>query len=206
MFNKVYKLTASVPIPHSIPPENVVQALQQPENLLDLGSLLHTYKKIPTDSLPEKIYNDTEYFSTFDTETPIVAYEVTDIIPMLPGAGSWATKDIKFFARFQNTPDGTRAYVNASAGVTVKSWYRVEFREPRAAQTDNGEQQEPVKSGWRLVEISFVECFALMMPFVAWNLDVSHKDMLQQLLDKIETEQGQSNGTGDTPPQVPPKN
>src|SRR5579871_5280978 len=129
MFSKVYKLTASVPIPPSIPPEIVVQALQKPENLLNLGSLLHTYKKIPTNCLPEKIYNDMEYFDTFDTTTPITAYEVTDMIPMIPGAGSWATKDIKFFARFQNTPDGIRAYVNASAGVTVKSWYRVEFRE-----------------------------------------------------------------------------
>jgi hypothetical protein len=201
MFSKVYKLTTSVPIPTSIPPENVVQALQKPENLLDLGSLLNSYKKIPTDSLPEKIYNDTEYFSTFDTTTPITAYEVSELIPMLPGAGSWATKNIKFFARFQHTPDGIRAYVNASAGVTVKSWYRVEFRELRAAHTDNGTQQEETReTGWRLAEVSFVECFALMMPFVARNLEISHKDMLNQLLGKIETQQIQSNGSGDTPP------
>lgn len=201
MLSKIYKITASVPIPPSIPPENVVQALHQPENLLDLGSLIHTYKKIPTESLPEKIYNDTAYFSEFDDATPAVAYEVTDNIPMIPGAGSWATKHIRFFARFQNTYDGIRGYVNASAGVTVKSVYRVEFRERRATNTDNGEQQEVSKeTGWRLVEISSVECFALMMPFVSWNLEASHKDMLHQLLAKIEAEQHQSNGSGDTPP------
>ena len=201
MFSKVYKITASVPIPISIPPENVVHALQQPENLLDLGSLLHTYKKIPTDSLPEKIHNDSAYFSALDNPSPIVAYEVTDIIPIIPGAGSWGTKYIKFFARFQNTNDGVRAYVNASAGVTVKSMYGVVFKERRAEHADNGEQEEEsTESGWRLVEISSVECFALMMPFVAWNLDVSHKDMLHQLLAKIEAEQGQSNGSGDAPP------
>jgi hypothetical protein len=201
MFSKVYKLRASVPIPISIPPETVVQALQKPENLLDLGSLLHTYEQIPTDWLPERIHNDNTYFSAFDDGPPITAYEVTDIIPIIPGAGSWATKHIKFFARFQNLPDGVRSYVNASAGVTVKSEYRVIFKERRAtanADNDNGEE-ESIENGWRLVEFSSVECFALMMPFVASNLDVSHKDMLQQLLTKIEAAQGQPNGSGGMP-------
>jgi len=201
MFSKVYKLTTSVPIPISIPPENVVQALQQPENLIELGSLLHTYKQIPTESLPEKVHNDTEYFYAFDSSTPITAYEITELIPIIPGAGSWATKYIKFFARFQNLPDGVKAYVNASAGVTVKSVYRVIFKERSAANADNGnDEEQSIQNGWRLVEISSVECFALMMPFVASNLDVSHKDMLQQLLTKIESAQGQPNGSGDTPP------
>jgi len=199
MFSKVYKLRTSVPIPLSIPPETVVQALQQPENLLDLGSLLHTYKQIPTDLLPEKIHNDSTYFSTFDIETPITAYEVTDTIPLLPGAGSWAAKHIKFFVRFQNLPDGVRAYVNASAGVTVKSVYRVIFNESTATvNVDNGsDEEQSIENGWRLVEFSSVECFALMMPFVSSNLDISHKDMLQQLLTKIEAAQGQPNDSGD---------
>ncbi len=199
MFSKVYRITASVRIPSSIPPESVVQALQQPENLLDLGSLLHTYKQIPTDSLPEKIHNDSAFFSALDNPAPIVAYEITDMIPIIPGAGSWGTKHIKFFARFQNTHDGVRGYVNASAGVTVKSVYGVVFKERRAEHTDNGEQQESIGE-WRLVEISSVECFALMMPFVASNLDVSHKELLQKLLVKIAAEQGRSNGSGDVSP------
>jgi len=201
MFNKVYSFRASVPIPNSIPPDIVVRALQKPENLLDLGSLLYTYNQIPTESLPEKVRNDTAHFSRFASTSPVIAYEVTDTIQMIPGAGPWATKFIKFFARFQNMPNGIRAYVNASAGVNVRSEYRVDFKEGSVAKANNGQQEQPIESGWYLVEKSAVECFALMMPLVAWNLEASHKGLLEELLAKVEEEQGQSKGSGDTPPQ-----
>jgi hypothetical protein len=200
MFTKTHRLLVGVPIPPSLPPDAVVQALHQPKNLLELQPMMDSYNPIPTESLPEKIRNDTDHFAQHLSRSPITAFDIAEKIQMIPGVNSaWAIKIVRFPGRFQNLPNGVRVSASAPAGVTTRGEYRVEFRD--GSEVQHGDKE--AESGWWLVEETSVECSAFLMPLVGWNLDTSHKGMLEQLLDKIQREQG--GGNWDKPPAPPPK-
>jgi len=199
MFNKVHRFTVVVPIPNSIPPDAVVKTLHAHSPLLAIQPLMHSWYQIPYDTLPEKVRDDSEHFATRIRNADVVAYEIVETIALIPGVGSWATKDIKFPGRFQNLPNGVKTSANAPGGVVVKGQYRVEFRD---GSEDDDIPYESGESGWYLVEDTSVECSALMMPLVAWNLDSSHKGMLEKLLESIHEKQGT---LPNRPPTPPPK-
>jgi len=158
---------------------------------------MHSWYQIPYDSLPEKVREDSEHFATRLSNANVVAYEIVETIALIPGVGSWATMDIKFPGRFQNLPNGVKTSANAPGGVVVKGQYKVEFRD--GLEVDEITQ---TASGWYLVEDTTVECWALMMPLVAWNLDSSHRGMLEKLLEQMQEQQG---SLPNRPPTPPPK-
>lgn len=161
---------------------------------------MYDYGQVPHESLPEKVKNDIEHFSTHLSRSEIIAYDVVEKIHLIPGLGQWASKDVRFHVRFQNLPNGVKACASAPAGVTVYGEYRVEFRDVSEVQ----DTDRPAESGWWLVEDTTVECLALMMPLVAWNLDSAHRGMLEQLLGHLQKEQGPGSWE-DRPPAPPPK-
>lgn len=204
MFNKTHRCTVAVHIPNSIPPDAVVQALHKHTPLLDLLPIVDSYTEIPIASLPERVQNDVEHFAQHLSRSEIVAYDIIDKIHLVPGVTStWATKVVRYSGRFQDLPNGVKTTANAPAGVVTRGEYRVEFRDS-LDQSGEGEHDRRNESGWWLVEETSVECSALMMPLVAWNLDSSHREMLERLLEHLQKEHGDGNWE-DKPPAPPPK-
>lgn len=117
-----------------------------------------------------------------------MSYEIHDRIPVVAFLG--LTKYVKFPAIFQSFATGVRLRADAAAGTRVRSIYEVCRREsvgedmPRTAGFE-GARPAPGQGEWDLVERSYVECNALLKPFVMKSFEAAHRDLCQKVVDHI---------------------
>ncbi|KAK4163393.1 hypothetical protein QBC43DRAFT_67392 [Cladorrhinum sp. PSN259] len=175
-----------VPIPAALNPSIVLQAIQSYEPLIKGNPYLHHFEQRPVDI--NEIVND-PFFR--EDGSKLQAFVVVDRVPVIPGLGSWATKEVPIPCIFQTFEHGARCRGHAQAGVVVRSSYEVRRR---------GEIQEgpelmlgPGDEGgeYELVEVADISCNALVRPFVRSRFTSAHLEILQRVVDMV----GKSAGT-----------
>ncbi len=121
------------------------------------------------------------------------AFVVFDKVPIIPGVGSWATKEVVIPCVFQSFSYGVRCRAQAQAGVTVRSSYEVRRR------TESGADPEQVISpgagDFELVEVAQIECGSLVKPFVKRSFSTAHQEILQKVVDGIMRRHGNPKAT-----------
>lgn len=168
-----------VPIPAALDPSIVLQALQAYEPLIQGNPYLHHFEQRPVDI--NEIVND-QFFR--EDGSKIQAFVVVDRVPIIPGLGSWATKEVPIPCIFQSFEHGVRVRAHAQAGVVVRSSYEVRRR--GEVQEGPGLLLGPGDEGeYELVEIADVSCSALVKPFVKSRFTTAHLELLQQLVDRV---------------------
>ena len=166
-----------VPIPASLPPATVLASLQTYEALITPNPYLDRYERRPVEA-----EDAADPFFAEDGQN-LQAFIVYDRVPIIPGVGSWATKEVAIPCVFQTTQHGVRCCAHAQGGVTVRSRYEVR----RRGEVKEGPELE-VKSGdgdYELVDISNIECSALVKPFVKMRFSTAHQALLEQVVDKL---------------------
>jgi hypothetical protein len=122
------------------------------------------------------------------------AYLVYDRVPIIPGVGSWATKEVVIPCAFQSIRHGVRCCAHAQGGVLVRSSYEVR----RRGEITEGPQLEaqPGDGDYELVDISSIECSVFVKPFVKMRFSSAHQELLKQVLARLMPPGGgQGDGT-----------
>lgn len=164
-----------VPIPASLPPATVIAALQTYEALIAPNPYLDRYERRPVE-LNEVVKDP--FFR--EDGHKLQAFVVYDRVPIIPGLGSWAMKQVAIPCIFQSIEHGVRCCAHAQGGVTVRSRYEVRRR---GEITDGPELQVGPEDGeYELVDISNIECSALVKPFVRTRLSSAHQALLEQVI------------------------
>ena len=178
-----------VPIPPDLDPEPVLQALHTFEPLITANPFLARYERRP---VPLEDLVDDPFFRVDGQK--LQAFIVHDRVPIIPGAGSWASKDVSIPCVFQSFERGVRCRAEAQAGVTVRSSYEVRRRgevqaggatttgSPPRDETPDHYGETP---GFELVEIARVECGTLVRAFVRRSFASAHQEILQRVVDSI---------------------
>jgi len=168
-----------VPIPASLPPDAVIAALKSYEPLIKPNPYVDRYDRRTVE--PGEVENDP--FFRADGQN-VQAFVVYDRVPIIPGVGSWATKEVAIPCIFQSFDHGVRCCAHAQGGVTVRSRYEVRRRgeitdgpELAVGPGDDGE--------YELVDISSIECGALVKPFVKMRLSSAHQALLEQVIKNL---------------------
>lgn len=177
-----------VPIPASLPPATVLASLQTYEALITPNPYLDHYERRPVE--PEDA-ND-PFFR--EDGRDLQAFIVYDRVPIIPGVGSWATKEVAIPCVFQSSDYGVRCCAHAQGGVTVRSRYEVR----RRGEVKEGPELEvkPGDGDYELVDISNIECSALVKPFVKMRFSSAHQALLEQVVDNlVEPSGGQDSAT-----------
>lgn len=167
-----------VPIPASLPPATVIAALQTYDALITPNPYLHRYER--RSAAPEEVADDPFFGGDGDRLEAFVVYER---VPIIPGVGAWATKEVVIPCVFQSFERGARCRGHAQAGVTVRSSYEVR----RRGEIRDGPEPEfgPGDGDYELVDISSIECGALVKPFVKLRFSSGHQAILRQLVDRL---------------------
>ncbi|KAK3991014.1 hypothetical protein QBC44DRAFT_324052 [Cladorrhinum sp. PSN332] len=183
--NPPLHIITRVPIPASLPPSTILSAIQSYEPLIKANPYLHRFEQRTVDI--NEIVNDPFFL---EAGSKLQAFVVIDRVPVLPGLGSWATKEVPIPCIFQSFEHGARCRGHAQAGVVVRSSYEVRRR---------GEVQEgpelllgPGDEGgeYELVEIADISCSALVRPFVKSRFMSAHLEILQRVVDMVGKEAG----------------
>ncbi|KAK3352823.1 hypothetical protein B0T25DRAFT_194442 [Lasiosphaeria hispida] len=176
-----FNVVTRVPLPAYLAPEAVVAALHAYIPLIEANPHLQSYERRPI-SLDEVV--DDPFFR--DDGHKLQAFRVHHRIPIIPGVGSWATKDVVVPCIFQSFEYGARCRADAQAGVTVWSSYEVRPRgqvvggEPPCPPT--GDEPE---GDFELVEVAIINCGTLVKPFVRRSLAGAHQEILQRVADDV---------------------
>ena len=183
-----FTVITRVPIPASLAPETVIAALQTYEALITPNPYLDRYERRAVEV--DEVVNDP--FFRADGQK-LQAFIVYDCVPIIPGLGSWASKQVAIPCVFQSVEHGVRCCARAQAGVTVRSSYEVR----RRGEVEEGPELVvgPGDGDYELVDISNVECGALVRPFVRTRLSAGHQALLQQVIDNLVSGGGQNNTT-----------
>lgn len=182
-----FTVITRVPIPASLPPVAVLMALQTYEALIKPNPYLDRYERRPVD--PEEVAND-PFFPKDGQE--LQAFVVYDRVPIIPGVGSWATKEVAIPCVFQRFEHGVRCCAHAQGGVTVRSSYEVRRR---GEVTEGPELVVGPDSGdYELVDISNIECGALVKPFVKMRFSSAHQELLEQVVENLMQPSGGQSG------------
>ncbi|KAK4121613.1 hypothetical protein N657DRAFT_622997 [Parathielavia appendiculata] len=175
-----YTVITRVPIPASLSPATVLAALQTYEALITPNPYMDRYERLLLDA--HGIAADSFFRSD---GTNLQAFVVYDRVPIIPGVGSWATKEVAIPCVFQSFEHGVRCCARAQGGVTVRSSYEVRRR---GEVTDGPELvvAGPSDEGdYELVDISSIECSALVKPFVKMRFSSAHSALLQQVVGNL---------------------
>ncbi|KAK3943261.1 hypothetical protein QBC46DRAFT_351637 [Diplogelasinospora grovesii] len=176
-----------VPLPAYLTPQAVLEALHTYEPLIVANPYLKKYERRPVQL--EELVNDA-FFK--EDGFKLQAFIVHDRVPIIPGVGSWATKDIVIPCVFQSFEHGVRCRADAQAGVTVRSSYEV--RRAGEVQPDHPSvvHNQVTRAGaaetagdYELVEIATIECGSLVKPFVKRSFSNAHQEVLQRVVDEI---------------------
>jgi hypothetical protein len=167
-----------LPIPASLAPETVIAALQTYEALITPNPYLDRYERRPVEL--GEVANDPFFLQDGQNLQAFVVYER---VPIIPGVGSWATKEVAIPCVFQTVRYGVRCCGHAQAGVTVRSSYEVR----RRGEVKEGPElvAGPEDGEYELVDVSNVECGALVRPFVKSRLSSGHRGLLQRVIDSL---------------------
>ncbi|KAH6856973.1 hypothetical protein B0I37DRAFT_87758 [Chaetomium sp. MPI-CAGE-AT-0009] len=173
-----FTIITRVPIPASLPPAAVLAALQTYEALIKPNPYLDRYERRPVD--PEEVAND-PFFRKDGQE--LQAFVVYDHVPIIPGVGSWATKEVAIPCAFQSFEHGVRCCAHAQGGVTVRSSYEVR----RRGEVTEGTElvAGPDAGDYELVDISNIECSALVKPFVKMRFSSAHRELLESVVNNL---------------------
>ncbi|KAK3361197.1 hypothetical protein B0T24DRAFT_116973 [Lasiosphaeria ovina] len=164
-----------VSLPAWLPPEAVVSALHAHEPLIGANPYTVSYER--RYFRPEEVAGDT----LFHRDGPeLSAFVVRDRIPIIPGAGSWASKGIEIPCVFQSFTRGVRCRAD-SQGVRVRSSYEVRLR----GEVWGGTLAGPGEGNYELVEIANIECGSIIRPFVRRSFSSAHQEILQRVVDEV---------------------
>ncbi|KAK0621723.1 hypothetical protein B0T17DRAFT_618135 [Bombardia bombarda] len=166
-----------VPLPAFLDPRLVLESLHTFESLIVANPLLKTYERraVQVDTLV-----DDPFFH--EDGQKLSAFVVTDRVPIIPGVGSWATKDVVIPCVFQSFEHGVRCRADAQAGVTVRSSYEVR---PRGHVEGGPAEVRPGDGDYELVEIANIDCGSFVKAFVKRSFTNAHQDILQRVVDDI---------------------
>ncbi|KAK3292073.1 uncharacterized protein B0H64DRAFT_419447 [Chaetomium fimeti] len=182
-----FTIITRVPIPASLPPAAVLTALQTYEALIKPNPYLDRYDRRAVE--PEEVVND-PFFRKDGQE--LQAFVVYDRVPIIPGVGSWATKEVAIPCVFQSFEHGVRCCAHAQGGVTVRSSYEVR----RRGEVTEGPELVvgPGDGDYELVDISNIECGALVKPFVKMRFSSAHQELLEQVVNTLLQPSGEQSG------------
>ncbi|KAK4188417.1 hypothetical protein QBC35DRAFT_382612 [Podospora australis] len=166
-----------VPIPASLDPAVVLQTLQAYEPLIRANPLLEKFEQRHLDV--SEVVNDPLFR---EDGAKLQAFIVYDRVPIIPGLGSWATTRVEIPCVMQSFDHGVRCRAHAQAGVVVRSSYEVR----RRGEVQDGPELVigPGEEGeYELVEISGIECSALVKHFVKARFQAAHQEILQRIVN-----------------------
>ncbi|KAH8882582.1 hypothetical protein GQ53DRAFT_456016 [Thozetella sp. PMI_491] len=179
------RVVTRVALPSYLTPEVVLESLHTYEPLITANPYQIGYERRRVDV--EELVDD-PFFR--DDGAKLQAFVVYDRVPIIPGVGSWATKEVVIPCVFQSFAQGVRCRAEAQAGVTVRSSYEVR----RRGEVEGGEDAivSPGAGDYELVEIALIECGALVKPFVKRSFAAAHQVILQRVLEDIIRVHGKS--------------
>lgn len=182
-----FTVITRAPIPAAIPPAKVIAALQTCEALITPNPYLERFDRrtVP----PEETANDTFFNPSNGGSSSLQGYTVYERIPIIPGVGQWATKQVVIPCIFQTINPGVRCRGEAEGGVTVRSSYEVrrrgEVKEGPDLVVGPGEEGD-----YELLDISSIECGALVRPFVKMRFSSGHQAILKQVIEDLQKADG----------------
>jgi hypothetical protein len=205
-----FTVITRVPIPARLSPSAVLAALHAYEPLIKANPYLDRYERrhvtaddVAGDSL---FFSPDHYLENDDNgghgaanpnhhpEDPnLQGFVVYDRVPIIPGLGSWASKEVAVPCIFQRSAHGVRCRADAVGGVTVRSRYEVRRRGEIADADDGGHPVAHDSDGdgdddggaYELVDISSIECGALVRPFVKLRFSSGHQEILRRVVDEV---------------------
>ncbi|KAK0642002.1 hypothetical protein B0T16DRAFT_292670, partial [Cercophora newfieldiana] len=176
-----FAVVTKVPLPAHVAPEAAIAAIQAYRPLIEANPHLVSYERRSV-GVQEVI--DDPFFR--EDGQRLQAFTVYQRITIIPGVGSWATKDVSVPCVFQSVKYGCRCRADASGGVTVRSRY--EIRRRGEVSDGTGKPDPPPGPGdgdYEFVEIAEVACGSLVKPFVRHSFSTSHQEVLQRLADEV---------------------
>ncbi|KAL2177004.1 uncharacterized protein P884DRAFT_224216 [Thermothelomyces heterothallicus CBS 202.75] len=170
-----FTVITRVPIPASLPPDAVLAALRAYEPIIKPNPYLDRYERRSLEAGEEE--NDPFFRADGQNAQAFVVHER---VPIIPGVGSWATKQVAIPCVFQSFEHGVRCCAHAQGGVTVRSSYEVR----RRGEVADGPEpvSGPGDGDYELVDISSIECGALIKPFVKMRFSSAHQALLEQII------------------------
>jgi hypothetical protein len=164
--NSTTNLTITVPIPSNIDHEAVIQALHNPNNLLNTHPLIQKWEK--TENQEE--INDLFFSARNPTDkvVPPIRYTIVERIAFVPFLGPKFGKTVAFPVVLQDTDEGSRSKAEAPGGVVVWSDWKV--------------QKKTEETGWELVDHAKLECSTALMSFVKRSMCASHLAIAKGIL------------------------
>ncbi|KAK0620938.1 hypothetical protein B0T14DRAFT_497361 [Immersiella caudata] len=176
-----FTAVTKVPLPAHVPPDAAIALLQTYRPLIEANPHLVSYERRSV-GIHEVV--DDPFFR--DDGQRLQAFNVYQRITIIPGVGSWATKDVVVTGVFQSVKNGCRCRADASGGVTVRSRYEIRRRGEVPDITSKPEAPPGPRDGdHELVEIAEVSCGALVKPFVRHSFSTSHNEILQRVMDEV---------------------
>ncbi|KAK0741937.1 hypothetical protein B0T21DRAFT_282328 [Apiosordaria backusii] len=185
-----------VPIPSRVDPKAVLASLQAYEPLIKANPYVAHFEQRPLD-VSEVV--DDPFF--LESGTKLQAFLVVDRVPVIPGLGTWGTKEVGIPCIMQCFEHGVRVRANAQAGVVVRSSYEVR----RRGEVKDGPDLllGPGDEGdWELVEIAGIDCNFFVKHFVKSKFSSAHQEILQRIVDGVAKETATASAGGDTGPAV----
>ncbi|GAB1318590.1 hypothetical protein MFIFM68171_08800 [Madurella fahalii] len=182
-----FTVITRVPIPAVLSPATVLAALQTYEALITPNPYLDRFERRPVTA--EEVVNDPFFL---DNGHKLQAFVVYDRVPIIPGVGAWASKEVAIPCIFQSFERGARCRGHAQGGVTVRSSYEVR----RRGEIKEGPELAagPGDGDYELVDISSIECGAFVKPFVKLRFESGHQEILRRLIDNLMQSAGSGNG------------
>ena len=177
-----FSAVTRVRLPAHLSPQAVVAALHEYHALMEASPhhLSHERRAVAID----EIVGD-PFFR--DNGHRLQAFIVHQRIPIIPGVGSWASKDLVVPCIFQSFEQGARCRAAAQGNVTVRSSYEVRRRAEVPGDGNGGTEVPvgPLDGPYEVAEIATVECPALVKPFVKMTFASSHLEVLQNFVARL---------------------
>lgn len=192
-----FTVITRTPIPAALPPGAVLAALHTFEALIKPNPYLDHFEQRAL--TPDEAAGTDPFFPP---AAELYGYVIHDRVPVIPGVGSWATLKVAVPCVFQRFSHGVRCCAHAQGGVVVRSSYEVRRRGEVTAQGVGawvGEGGRGTAGGrddgeYELVDISNIECGALVKPFVKMRFSSAHQALLEQVIQNLLRAGGQAGG------------
>ncbi|KAK4146549.1 uncharacterized protein C8A04DRAFT_25465 [Dichotomopilus funicola] len=192
-----FNVITRTPIPASLPPATVLAALHTFEALITPNPYLDHFE--PRVLTSDETAGADPFF--FPRASGLYGYVIYDRVPVIPGLGSWAALKVAVPCVFQRFEHGVRCCAHAQGGVVVRSSYEVRRRGEVTAQGvdawvgEGGSGPAGHDDGqYELVDISNVECGALVKPFVKMRFSSAHQALLEKVIQNLLKGGGQAGG------------
>ncbi|EGS21292.1 uncharacterized protein CTHT_0031450 [Thermochaetoides thermophila DSM 1495] len=177
-----FRVINRVPIPSIVDPQAARTYLGTYESLITPNPYLERYELRTLDAAEQEEIRRDPFYPPNTTHWQ--GYTVYERVPIIPGAGDWATTVVEIPCIFLTSEYGVLCRGDATGGVTVKSRYEVRKR---------GEIQEgpdlvvgPGEEGdYELVDISEINCNLVVKPFVREKLSSGHIGILKTVVSKL---------------------